>query len=123
MLYRDYEVNEWKLMPLVATFLQHEKEHEQHAIDETELRAYEEMDHIDELEFRQAEYSQETIDRLDEVKDYPESEFETVSEYVLNDKVIEGTSLALKKQNETMEESLLELSMMVMGGMQNVSNS
>ena len=117
MLYKDYEENEWKLMPLVATFLQHEKEHEQHAIDETELRAYEEMDHIDELEFRQAEYSQETIDRLDEVKDYPESEFETVSKYVLDDEVIKGTSLALKKQMEVLEMSILEAAMMNTGGM------
>lgn len=117
MLYRDYEANEWKLMPLVATFLQHEKEHEQYAIDETELRAYEEMDHIDELKFRQAEYQQDILDRLQEVKDYPESEFETVRKYVLDDEIIKGTSLALNKQMEVLEVSILETAMMNMGGM------
>lgn len=115
MLYRDYEANEWKLMPLVATFLQHEKEHEQYAIDETELRAYEEMDHIDELKFRQAEYQQDILGRLQEVKSYPESEMQTVSEYVLNNNVLEGTGLATQKQSEMLEASILELTMM-MGG-------
>lgn len=115
MLYRDYEANEWKLMPLVATFLQHEKEHEQYAIDETELRAYEEMDHIDELKFRQAKYQQDILGRLQEVKNYPESEMQTVSEYVLNNNVLEGTGLATQKQSEMLEASILELTMM-MGG-------
>lgn len=109
MLYRDYEANEWKLMPLVATFLQHEKEHEQYAISETELRAFEKMDHIDELEFKEAEYDQEVLDRLNEVKDYPESEFQTVSEYVLNNKILSGTTLETKKQNELLESSILEI--------------
>lgn len=109
MLYRDYEANEWKLMPLVATFLQHEKEHEQYVIDETELRAHEEMAHIDELEFKEAEYDQETLSRLEEVKEYPENELKTVSEYVLNNNVLPGTSLALKKQNELLEASVIEL--------------
>ena len=117
MLYRDYEENEWKLMPLVATFLQHEKEHEQHAISEIELRAFEEMGHIDELEFKEAEYDQEVLDRLSEVKDYPENEFQTVSEYVLENKVLKGTTLETKKQNELLEESLLELTTMFMGEM------
>lgn len=115
MLYRDYEANEWKLMPLVATFLQHEKEHEQYAINEEELRAYEDMDHIDELKFKEAEYDQEVLVRLEEVKNYPESEMQTVSEYVLNNNVLEGTGLATQKQSEMLEASILELTMM-MGG-------
>lgn len=115
MLYRDYEANEWKLMPLKATFLQHEKEHEQYAVNEEELRAYEEMDHIDELEFKEAEYNQEVLVRLEEVKNYPESEMQTVSEYVLNNNVLEGTGLATQKQSEMLEASILELTTM-MGG-------
>ena len=109
MLYRDYEANEWKLMPLVATFLQHEREHEQYVIDEDDLRPYEEMAHIDELEFKEAEYDQETLSRLEEVKEYPENELKTVSEYVLNNNVLPGTSLVLKKQNELLEASVIEL--------------
>ena len=109
MLYRDYEANEWKLMPLVATFLQHEKEHEQYAISETELRAFDEMGHIDNLEFSEAEYEQEVIERLKEVKDYPENEFQTVSEYVLNNNILKGTTLETKKQNELLESSILEI--------------
>jgi hypothetical protein len=115
MLYRDYEANEWKLMPLVATFLQHEKEHEQYAVNEEELRAYEEMGHIDELEFKEAEYNQGTLTRLEEVKNYPVSEMQTVGEYVLNNNVLEGTGLATQKQSEMLEVSILELTMM-MGG-------
>ncbi len=116
MLYRDYEENEWKLMPLMATFLQHEKEHEQYVISEEELRAFEEMAHIDNLEFKEAEYDQETISRLNEVEDYPESEFATVTEYVLNDNVLEGTTLETKKQNEDLEAGILELTTIIGGG-------
>lgn len=117
MLFRDYEANEWKLMPLVATFLQHERPHEMHVIDETELRAHEEMAHVDELEFKAAEYDRETLDRLEEVKEFPEDEFNTVDQYVMHNNVIEGTSLALKKQIEVLEQSTLELAMMQMGGL------
>ena len=116
MLYRDYEAGEWKLMPLVATFLQHEKEHQQHVIDEKELRAHEEMLHIDNLEFKEAEYDQETLKRLEEVKNYPASELETVSEYVLNNNVSEGSILAANKRNEDLEASILELTMLLGGG-------
>lgn len=117
MLYRDYEENEWKLMPLVATFLQHREEHEQHVIDEKELRGHEEMGHIDNLEFKEAEYSQEIINRLDEVKGYPTSEPETVNEYVFNNKIADGSNLALRKQNETLEASILELTTLLGGGL------
>lgn len=115
MLYRTED--EWKLMPLVATFLQHEQTQEMHVIDETELRAHEEMAHVDELEFKAAEYDQETLDRLEEVKGFPEDEFNTVDQYVIHNNVVEGTSLALKKQIEILESSILETAMMQMGGM------
>ena len=117
MLYRDYEANEWKLMPLKATFLQHEREHEQYVIDEDDLRPYEEMAHIDNLEFEEVDYDQDVINRLNEVKDYPESEAKTVNEYVFNNKVVEGSNLALRKRNELLEESILQLSSLLVGGM------
>lgn len=116
MLYRDYEANEWKLMPLVAKYHQRGEDHEQHVIDESELRAHEEMGHITELVFEDAEYDAETLSRLDEVEGYPESEFATVEAYVLHNEVLEGTSLAIKKQLEILEQSTLELAM-VQGGL------
>lgn len=112
-----YKEDEYKLMPHLATYEQHGETHEQHVVDKKELQAFERMGHISKLTFKKAEYDADTLSRLGEVKDYPDSEHETVSEYVLNDKVIEGTSLALKKENERLEESLLELSMMFKGGM------
>lgn len=113
MLYRTED--EWKLMPLVAKYHQHGESHEQHVASESELRAHEEMGHITELTFEEAIYDSETISRLEEVKNYPESEMQTVSEYVLNNNVLEGTGLVTQKQNEMLEASVLELTMM-MGG-------
>lgn len=110
MLYRTED--EWKLMPLVAKYHQHGESHEQHVASESELRAHEEMGHITELTFEEAIYDSETISRLDEVKGYPESEFATVEAYVLHNEVLEGTSLAIKKQLEVLEQSTLELAMM-----------
>lgn len=117
MLYRDYEAGEWKLMPLMATFLQHEKEHEQYVISEDDLKPYEEMAHIDNLEFEEVDYDQDIINRLDEVKDYPANESETVNEYVFNNKVVDGSNLALRKQKDLLESSILELTTLLMGGM------
>lgn len=116
MLYRDHETNEWKLMPSKATFLQHEKEHEQYVIAEDDLRPYEKMAHIDNLEFEEVDYDQDVINRLSEVNDYPESEAETVNEYVFNNNVVEGSNIALRKQNDLLEASILELTNL-MGGM------
>ena len=115
MLYRADE--EWKLMPLVATFLQHEQEHEQHVIDETELRAHEEMAHIDELAFNDAEYDAEVLERLEEVKNYPEEEQNTVEEYVVTGNIVSGTPLSISKQIETLEQATMELAMAQLGGM------
>lgn len=117
MLYRDYEKQEWKLMPLVATFLQHEQKHEKYVIDETELRAHEEMAHVDELAFEDAEYDQDMIDRLEEVKGYPESERNTVHEYVMENNIVSGTPLSISKQIETLEQAAMELAMAQLGGM------
>ena len=110
MLY--YENNEWQLMPYIAKYHQRGEDHEQHIIDESELRAHEEAGHITELTFEEAVYDSETVSRLSEVKDYVESEFATVEKYVLDNEVLEGTSLAIKKQLEILEQSTLELAMM-----------
>lgn len=115
MLYRTED--EWKLMPLVAKYHQHGENHEQPVIDESELRAHEEMSHITELVFEESEYDEETISRLGEVKGYPESDFAIVESYVLHGEIQEGSSLALKKQMEILEKSILETAMMNMGGM------
>ena len=115
MLYITDE--EWKLMPLIAKYHQHGEDHEQPVIDESELRAHEKMGHITELTFEEAEYDAETIERLAEVKGYSESEFATVEKYVLDNEVLDGTPLALQKQMEILEKSIIEAAMMNMGGM------
>lgn len=117
MLYRSED--KFKLMPLLATYNQHGETHEQYAIKRKELQNFEEMGHITNLTFEEVVYEKDVLDRLSEVEDYPESEFQTVQRYVIDNEVVEGTSLVLKKQNEIIEESLLELSMMFMtlGGM------
>ena len=114
-MYRTDE--EWKLMPLIAKYHQHGEGREQPVIDESELRAHEEMGHITELTFEEAEYDEEMVERLAEVKGYSESEFATVETYVLDNKVLEGTPLALQKQMEVLEKSIVEAAMMNMGGM------
>lgn len=114
MLYQ--KDGEFKLMPFVATFRQHGEEHEQHVVNKRDLESYEKAGHITELEFEEAEYDQEIVDRLNEVKDYPESEFQTVNDYVFEGKVTKGTSLYATKQNELLEESLLELTALMTGG-------
>lgn len=114
MLY--HKENEFKLMPFVAVFKQHGEEHEQHVIDQVDLTDYQKMGHITDLEFEEAEYDQEIIERLSEVKDYPESEFQTVADYVFENKTYKGTALYATKQNELLQESLLELTTLFMGG-------
>lgn len=115
MLYRENE--EYKLIPYIATYTQNEQQHEQHVASKAEMEAFEKMGHISDLTFNDAVYDEDVEKRLDEVKDYPENEFNTVHEYVLNNNVLEGTSLSTKKQNDLLEQSILDLSMFMMGGM------
>ena len=114
MLYREDE--KFKLMPFVATYTQHGEEHEQHVTDKEELQAHADLGHVQDLSFVDAVYSNGEEDRLKEVADFPETEWQTVSEYVLNDKVLPGTTLESRKQKEAMEQSILEVAMM-QGGM------
>ena len=114
MLFRTE--SEWKLMPLLAKYHQHGKDHEQHVIDESELRAHEEMGHITGLTFEEVEYEAETVSRLEEVKGYSENEFAAVEAYVLHNEILEDTNLAIKKQLEVLEQSTLELAM-IQGGL------
>ena len=110
-----YKNKEWQLMPLIAKYHQHGEDHEQPVIDESELRAHEKMGHITDLTFWGAEYEQDILSRLDEVKDYPEKDFQIVHDYVLENKVREGGPLDLKKKNESLERTILELSAMLGG--------
>lgn len=114
MLYRTDE--EWKLMPLLAKYRQHGEDHEQHVIDKVDLEAFAELGHIQSLAFKEADYSTGQKERLEEVKEFPESELQAVAEYVLNGKILPGTTLEAKKQKESLEQSILEIAMM-QGGM------
>lgn len=111
-----YKEDEYKLMPHLATYEQHGETHEQYVVNKKELEAFEKMGHISKLAFEEVEYDADTLARLEEVKDYPENEFQTVAKYVEQGEIIEGTSLALKKQNELLEASIGELTMLIMGG-------
>lgn len=113
MLY--YESGEYKLMKFLATYTKNGEEIKWHVATKGELESFEEMGHIENLTFEEADYAPEIISRLDEVKNYPQSEFSVVSKYVLENQTIEGTTLAIKKQKEILERSILELAMAQMG--------
>lgn len=115
MLYRDGD--KFKLMPYKATYQQHGEEHESYVVDKSEIQAFEEMGHIENLTIVDAEYSNEQQARLAEVENYPESDFQCVSAYVLDGEITEGSTLQSIKQKETLELSILELSEMMMGVM------
>lgn len=104
MLYK--ENGEYKLMSLLATYTQYDREQEQYVDSEQRLLPYEEMGHITNLSFQNVEHDSEILARLEEVKDYPESEWEIVNEYVLNNKVLPGTALEMKKKQEQTEALL-----------------
>lgn len=101
MLYR--ENNEYKLMTLRATYVHNDVEKEQYVDSEQRLKPYEEMGHITNLSFQDVEHESDILARLEEVKDYPESEWETVNEYVLNNKVLPNTTLEMNKKQEQTE--------------------
>lgn len=111
MLYK--EDGEYKLMGLLATYMQGDQEKEQYVDSEQRLLPYEEMGHITNLSFRNVEHEPDMLARLEEVKDYPESEWETVIEYVLNNKVLPGTALEMKKKQEQ-TEALLQTTAMAL---------
>lgn len=113
MLY--YENEEYKLMPFLATYTQNGEEIKWHVATKGELESFEEMGHIENLTFEEADYAQDLLLRLEEVKNYPQSEFSVVSKYVFENQTVEGTTLAIKKQSEILEQSILELAMAQMG--------
>jgi hypothetical protein len=115
MLY--YENGEWQLMPYVAKYKQYNQEFEEHVTDKTDKQTHLQAGNITDLTFENAEYEQDVLNRLEEVKDYPEEDFQAVHDYVFENKVREGSPLDLKKKNESLELTVLELSMMLGGGL------
>ena len=113
MLY--YENEEYKLMPFLATYTKNGEEIKWHVATKDELESFEEMGHIEDLTFEDADYAPDLVSRLEEVKNYPQSEFSVVSKYVFENQTVEGTTLAVKKQGEILERSILELAMTQMG--------
>lgn len=113
MLY--YENEEYKLMPFLAMYTKNGEEIKWHVATKGELESFEEMGHIEGLAFAEADYAPDLVLRLEEVKNYPQSEFSIVSKYVFENQTVEGTTLAIKKQNEILERSILELAMAQMG--------
>ena len=114
MLYRNED--KYALMPFLATFEQHGEVHEQYVVNKKELEDFEKMGHIKSLTFEEVQHDKGMLDRLVEVERYPDSEFQAAQQYVVEGEVLEGTSLALKKQNELLEASIGELTMLIMGG-------
>lgn len=114
MLY--YENNEWQLMAYVAKYKQHNQEIEEYVADKADKQTHLQVGNITDLTFEDVEYEEDTLSRLDEVKDYPEEDFQIVHDYVLENKVREGSPLDLKKKNESLERTILELSAMLIGG-------
>lgn len=115
MLYRNE--NKFALMPFLAMFEQHGEVHEQYVVNKKELEDFEKMGHIKNLTFEEVQHDKGMLDRLVEVKGYSESEFATVEKYVLDNEVLGGTPLALQKQMEILEKSIIEAAMMNAGGM------
>ena len=113
MLY--YENEEYKLMPFLATYTKNGEEIKWHVATKEELESFEEMGHVENLSFTEADYASDIVSHLEEVKHYPQSEFSIVSKYVFENQTVEGTTLAIKKQSEVLERGILELAMAQMG--------
>ena len=113
MLY--YENNEWQLMPYIAKYKQYNQEFEEYVADKTDKQTHLQVGNITDLSLKDADYEQDVLGRLEEVKEYPEEDFQTVHDYVIENRVREGSPLDLKKKNESLELTILELSMMLGG--------
>jgi len=114
MVYREDE--QFKLMPLKATYKQHGKEHISYVAERKEMEAYEEMGHISNLSFEEAIYTSDQLERLEEAKGMPESDYQAVSEYVLQGTLQEGSALANKKQTQELKATLDMLVLDSLGG-------
>lgn len=104
MLYREDE--EFKLMPFQATYTQHGEDHINYVVDKSELEAYEELGHIKDLSFGEADFTEEQKARLEEVKEYPESAFSEVIEYVVEGTVPRGSMIEKDKELQALRETV-----------------
>lgn len=115
MIYR--EEDEFKLMPYKVTFLQNGEEQFNFTVDKTTWIGYEKLGHITDVSFEEVEYSPEQLARLEEVKNFPESEAHYIEDYVINGNIPESSQLFTKKRLEALEKAQLELlKMTLLGG-------
>lgn len=110
MLYRNN--NEYKLFTFKATFIEDGVQKTEYGYDKELFNK-----RATAVIFEDIHYTEAQRDRLNEVKEYPESEFYSVQEYVLNNKILPGTQLAQFKNMEVIENSIMELTIIVLGGM------
>jgi len=96
LLYRENE--EFKLMPFQATYTQHGEDHINYVVDKSEMEAYEELGHIKDLSFKEADFTDAQKERLEEVKEYPESAFSEVIKYVVEGTVPRGSMIEKDKE-------------------------
>ena len=115
MLYKDENGN-FALMAFVATYVQHGELFEQHIVNKEELEAFQELGHIQDLEFTDVTYDAGVVERLAEVSEYPDEQYQVIEAYVLRGEVSPGSALQTSKQQETLEQSILDLTLLVLGG-------
>ena len=115
MLYKTTE-GKYALMPLIATYSQNAEVYSQHVESEDELLLFQELGHITNVSFEPAEYSADMVARLVEVESYPENEYQAVNSYVMENTIIPGSAIETKIQQETLEQSILDLTLLVLGG-------
>lgn len=114
MIYRKED--EFKLMPYKVTFVQNGEEQTNHTVEKTTWLGYEELGHISNVSFEVVQYTPEQLARLEEVKNFPESEFQYIEEYVIEGDIPESSQLFAKKRLEALEAAQLELANMLLGG-------
>lgn len=105
MLYRENE--EFKLFPLQVTYKNSIGEEETNfAIARDTWDAYQDLGHITDLVVEDAAYSGAQLARLEEVKGYPEAEYQSVMDYVLDGTIAPGSHLAEMKAAQIAQETL-----------------
>lgn len=104
MLYRENE--EFKLMPFKASFTQHGEDHINYVVEKAEMEAYEELGHIKDLSFKEADITEAQKERLEEVKEYPESAFSEVIKYVVEGTVPRGSMIEKDKGLQALRETV-----------------
>lgn len=105
MLYRENE--EFKLFPIKVSYKNQVGEEEVNfAVARDVWDAYQELGHITNLTVEDAEYSSAQLARLEEVKRYPEVEYQSVMDYVLDGTIAPGSHLAEMKAAQIAQETL-----------------